>query len=67
MPTAGATTGHGDWSSVLRHAGANLHLYGKRDARRGRKMGHVTVVAPTADDAKRIALDVAAGLGIAGW
>jgi 5-(carboxyamino)imidazole ribonucleotide synthase len=56
-----------DWSSVLRHAGANLHLYGKREARRGRKMGHVTVVAPNPDDARRIALEVAAGLGIAGW
>jgi len=56
-----------DWSAVLRHPGANLHLYGKREARRGRKMGHVTVVAPNADDARRIALDVAAGLGIAAW
>ena len=56
-----------DWSGVLRHPGANLHLYGKREARRGRKMGHVTVVAPNAGDARRIALDVADGLGIAGW
>lgn len=56
-----------DWSAVLRHPGANLHLYGKREARRARKMGHVTVVAETPGDAKRVALDVAAGLGIAAW
>jgi 5-(carboxyamino)imidazole ribonucleotide synthase len=32
-----------DWSKVLAHPGAHLHLYGKRKARVGRKMGHVTV------------------------
>ena len=31
-----------DWTRVLRHPRAKLHLYGKADARRGRKMGHVT-------------------------
>ena len=36
-----------DWVSVLAVPGAKLHLYGKREARRGRKMGHVTCVAPT--------------------
>lgn len=35
------------WDKVLAVPGANLHLYGKDDARRGRKMGHVTFVAPT--------------------
>ena len=30
---------------------AKLHLYGKDEARRGRKMGHVTCVAPTLDQA----------------
>ncbi len=29
-----------DWSSVLKHRDAKLHLYGKREARPGRKMGH---------------------------
>ncbi|HEU4754230.1 MAG TPA: 5-(carboxyamino)imidazole ribonucleotide synthase, partial [Armatimonadota bacterium] len=28
-----------------------LHLYGKREARRGRKMGHLTVLAADADEA----------------
>lgn len=35
------------WDRVLALPGAFLHLYGKDDPRRGRKMGHVTFVAPT--------------------
>ena len=35
------------WDRVLALPGANLHLYGKDDPRRGRKMGHITFVAPT--------------------
>jgi 5-(carboxyamino)imidazole ribonucleotide synthase len=31
-----------DWQSVLAEPGAHLHLYGKAEARAGRKMGHVT-------------------------
>ena len=56
-----------DWSAVLAHPGVNLHLYGKHEARRGRKMGHVTIVAERADEARRIALAVARVLGIADW
>ena len=33
------------WADVLALPGAHLHLYGKTEARRGRKMGHLTVVA----------------------
>lgn len=39
------------WDKVLALPGANLHLYGKDDPRRGRKMGHVTFVAPTLAEA----------------
>ncbi len=35
------------WDRVLALTGANLHLYGKDEPRRGRKMGHITFVAPT--------------------
>ncbi len=35
------------WDQVLALPGACLHLYGKEEARRGRKMGHITFVAPT--------------------
>jgi 5-(carboxyamino)imidazole ribonucleotide synthase len=57
---------HGEprWDAVLRHAGAHLHLYGKRDARPGRKMGHVTVCEPRLEDALRVALEIRRALGI---
>jgi 5-(carboxyamino)imidazole ribonucleotide synthase len=35
-----------DWRDILGEEGASLHLYGKREARPGRKMGHVTRVEP---------------------
>ncbi|MSO71041.1 MAG: 5-(carboxyamino)imidazole ribonucleotide synthase [Alphaproteobacteria bacterium] len=35
-----------DWRSHLADPGARLHLYGKDEARPGRKMGHVTWVSP---------------------
>jgi len=53
-----------DWPSVLAVAGAKLHLYGKAEARRGRKMGHVTCVAATLPDALERAAAVADALGI---
>lgn len=34
------------WPALLAEPGANLHLYGKGEARPGRKMGHVTRVIP---------------------
>jgi 5-(carboxyamino)imidazole ribonucleotide synthase len=34
-----------DWGVVLREPRAKLHIYGKAEARPGRKMGHVTVLA----------------------
>jgi 5-(carboxyamino)imidazole ribonucleotide synthase len=52
------------WANVLSLPGTHLHLYGKSDARRGRKMGHLTVTAADAGQARRVALDAAAILGI---
>jgi 5-(carboxyamino)imidazole ribonucleotide synthase len=40
-----------DWRAVLAHRGTSLHLYGKHQARRGRKMGHITFTAPTLEEA----------------
>jgi 5-(carboxyamino)imidazole ribonucleotide synthase len=54
-----------DWMSVLAVPGAKLHLYGKREARAGRKMGHVTCVAPTLAEAIARSHRVAGVLGIA--
>jgi len=34
------------WASLLAEPGACLHLYGKHEARAGRKMGHVTRISP---------------------
>jgi 5-(carboxyamino)imidazole ribonucleotide synthase len=56
-----------DWAAVLAQSGAHLHLYGKTSARPGRKMGHLTVTAANAEQARAVALDVAARLGIAAW
>ena len=35
-----------DWLVLLSDPHAHLHLYGKAEARKGRKMGHVTFVTP---------------------
>ncbi len=53
-----------DWPAVLALPGAHLHLYGKQQARRGRKMGHLTVTAPDLDEARRIAGAAAGLLGL---
>lgn len=38
--------GEPNWTTTLAARGAALHLYGKREARVGRKMGHVTRIDP---------------------
>ena len=60
----GETEAAPDWAAVLALPGVHLHLYGKANARRGRKMGHLTVTAADAADARRTALQVAALLGL---
>ena len=40
-----------DWSPVLNHPRAKLHLYGKRRALPKRKMGHFTILADTVEQA----------------
>jgi 5-(carboxyamino)imidazole ribonucleotide synthase len=37
------------WQKLAAEPGACLHLYGKREARDGRKMGHVTWLFPLSD------------------
>ncbi|KAF2877909.1 hypothetical protein BDV95DRAFT_556302 [Massariosphaeria phaeospora] len=39
--------------AALEHPNASIHLYGKGEARPGRKMGHITVTAPTLAAAER--------------
>ena len=55
------------WAQVLALPGVHLHLYGKTEARCGRKMGHLTITAAQAEQAHGVALQAAAILGIASW
>ena len=50
------SNGEPDWDAALAVPGAALHLYGKGDPRPGRNMGHITVVADTAEEAAERAL-----------
>ncbi len=43
--------GEPDWAAALAAEGVHLHLYGKRDPRPRRKMGHLTALARTAEEA----------------
>lgn len=53
------------WDQVLAIPGAHLHLYGKAEARRARKMGHVTFVATTMAEAQANLGKACAIIGIA--
>ncbi|MBU6468125.1 MAG: 5-(carboxyamino)imidazole ribonucleotide synthase [Betaproteobacteria bacterium] len=46
------------WEKVLEEPTASLHLYGKKEPRKGRKMGHITVLGPSANDALKKAEDI---------
>ncbi len=48
------------WEHVLRHSHIKLHLYGKAEARPGRKMGHYTVLADSVEAALGLALETKA-------
>ncbi len=48
--------GEPDWAAALRDDRVALHLYGKQDARPGRKMGHLTVVDDSLESARERAL-----------
>jgi 5-(carboxyamino)imidazole ribonucleotide synthase len=43
--------GEPNWAAASRYDDVKLHLYGKVEARRGRKMGHMTVMGRTTDEA----------------
>jgi len=45
--------GEPDWAAACRFPEVKLHLYGKAAPRPGRKMGHLTALAATADEARR--------------
>lgn len=45
--------GEPDWAAALEVPGVSLHLYGKAEARPGRKMGHLTATGSTRDEAEQ--------------
>lgn len=55
--------GEPHWARALGTPGVHLHLYGKREPRPGRKMGHLTATASSADAAVRKVLEARAALG----
>ena len=53
-----------NWAAVLAEPGVCLHLYGKAEARVGRKMGHINVLDTDPQQLQHKAARVAAALGI---
>lgn len=50
------------WARLLATEGVSLHLYGKRDPRAGRKMGHFTVIRESVGDATALVDSLLASL-----
>lgn len=50
--------GEPDWNQILQHPSTKLHLYGKTEARPGRKMGHYTVLSTDIDRALHNAIEI---------
>jgi 5-(carboxyamino)imidazole ribonucleotide synthase len=55
-----------DWCAALALPGAHLHLYGKTEARRGRKMGHLTLTGADLAGVQASARAAAGLLGLPG-
>ena len=53
------------WAQILALPGAHLHLYGKKDAKKGRKMGHLTLTGATIEAVQATTAKAAQILGIA--
>jgi 5-(carboxyamino)imidazole ribonucleotide synthase len=52
---------------VLALPGTHLHLYGKLNARTGRKMGHLNITGESVEQVQATARLAAAILGMAPW
>ena len=59
-----AHAGMPPWDVLLALPGTHLHLYGKTQARAGRKMGHLNITAATPQEARAVALQAGALLGL---
>ena len=67
LPSRAGVPYQPDWAGVLALPGVHLHLYGKAEARAGRKMGHLTVTAADATQADAVARQAAARLRLEPW
>ncbi len=56
--------GEPQWSRLFEQSNLKLHLYGKREARPGRKMGHFTVIGADAGEVLRQALAAREHIGV---
>ena len=56
--------GEPNWAAALAHPDVKLHLYGKMEARAGRKMGHLTALAETSQIAAQLARDARESLDL---
>jgi 5-(carboxyamino)imidazole ribonucleotide synthase len=54
--------GEPNWTELLSHPDIKLHLYGKSSPRPGRKMGHLTALAPTREQARTMVVSARAAL-----
>lgn len=53
--------GEPDWATALAIPEVKLHLYGKQEARPGRKMGHLTAMADTREQAVEMVVEARRG------
>ena len=56
--------GEPKWSTLLERPNLRLHLYGKHEARPGRKMGHFTMLGPELSDVVTAAFEARSEIGI---
>jgi 5-(carboxyamino)imidazole ribonucleotide synthase len=46
--------GEPNWAAACAYPNVKVHLYGKLEPRKGRKMGHLTALAATGTEAERL-------------
>jgi 5-(carboxyamino)imidazole ribonucleotide synthase len=54
--------GEPDWAAAAAFPSVKIHLYGKMNARPGRKMGHLTALADTPENAAKMVIEARAAL-----
>lgn len=64
FPQAAGAARTPPWDHVLQLPGVHLHLYGKQQPRAGRKMGHLTITAASAQEAVDLSRTVRKRLGL---